>query len=180
MQFTYTTDNLVLSTGDESYAPLVLDYLTRNREDFSKWERLYGDEFYTLAYQKRALQTEQKLFLASRGVRYYIFLKECPEFIIGNVSFSYLLEDDGHRCTLGYKIDPAFRRKGYAYEAISCLLPKVIKDFNIKRIEADILEENTASLNLIKKLGFEYEGVARHAHTIAGAERDHMRFSLIV
>lgn len=180
MQFQYTTDRLVLQVANESMAPLVLDYITRNREDFARWDRLYGAEYYTLDYQQRVLAAEQKLFLRSSGVRYYMFLKDEPDYIIGNISFSYLLEDDGHRCSIGYRTDSAHRRRGYAFEAASYLIPLIRESYGTKRIEADILMENTASLRLIEKLGFEYEGIARKAHSVAGVERDHLRYSLIL
>ena len=166
--------------ADENMAPLVLDYLQKNRNDFSRWDKTTGEEFYTEDYQRQVLAAEQKLFLRSAGVRYYMFLKESPDFIIGNVSFSYLNEDEGHRCTLGYRMDSDYRGSGYAFEAVSFLIPKIHESYGIKRIEADILEENTPSICLIEKLGFEFEGVARKSHSIAGVERDHRRYSLIL
>ena len=180
MDFKYCTDRLILMVADESMAPLVLDYLTRNRADFERWDRSFGEEFYTIEYQEKALAAEQKLFLRSAGVRYYMFLSEDPDFIIGNISFSYLTEDAGHRCSIGYRIDREYREQGYAYEAASFLIPLIHDNYGTKRIEADILEENIPSKKLIEKLGFEYEGIARKSHTIAGVERDHLRNSLIL
>lgn len=179
MDFRYTTDRLVLMAAEQSLAPLVLDYIQRNREDFAHWDRQFPEEYYTLAYQEEAMSAEQKLFLRSSGVRYYMFLKDNPDFIIGNVSFAYLTEDDGHRCSIGYKTDSAYRKNGYAYEATSFLLPLIHENYNVKRIEADILPENAASLALARKLGFSYEGLARKSHSVAGVERDHFRYALI-
>ena len=180
MLFEYQTDRLILMASSECMAPLVLDYLTRNREDFSRWDRHFPEEYYTLEYQQQVLIAEQKLFLRSQGVRYYMFLAEQPDFIMGNISFSYLTEDEGHRCSIGYRTDTRYRSCGYAYEAAEFLIPKIHESYGIKRIEADILEENAASLALIKKLGFEYEGVARRSHTVAGVERDHLRYALLL
>ena len=47
MQFRYTTERLVLMVADENMAPLVLDYLQKNRNDFSRWDKTTGEEFYT-------------------------------------------------------------------------------------------------------------------------------------
>lgn len=180
MMFEYQTENLILATSQEYYAPLVLDYLQRNAEEFEKYERKYPENYYTLEFQKRALAAEGQLMLNSRAIRYYIFLKDKPDFIIGNVSFTYLNEDNGHRCTIGYRIDKDYRRHGYTYEAAVFLLPLVIRDYNLHRIEADILPENEASQVLAQKLGFEYEGIAKKAHEICGVDRDHMRFSYVI
>lgn len=179
MDFRYETERLILMVGDESLAPLVLDYVSRNREDFGRFDRTTPEEFYTLDYQRKMLSAEQKLVLRSSGIRYYMFLKEQPDFIVGNVSFAYLTEESGHRCSIGYRTDAEHRCRGYAYEAASFLIPIISAEYHIKRIEADILPENEASLALIKKLGFEYEGVARGSHEIAGVERDHLRFSYL-
>lgn len=179
MDFRYETERLILMVGDESLAPLVLDYVSRNREDFARYDRSTPEEFYTLDYQRKLLSAEQKLLLRSSGIRYYSFLKEQPDFIIGNITFAYLTEENGHRCSIGYRTDAAYRQCGYAYEAASFLIPVISSEYHLHRIEADILPENEASLALIRKLGFEYEGVARGAHEIAGIERDHLRFSLL-
>lgn len=180
MLFEYHTNRLILMASSECMAPLVLDYLQRNREDFALWDRSFPEEYYTLEYQQQVLAAEQKLFLRSSGVRYYMFLADQPDRIIGNISFSYLTEDEGHRCSIGYRIDKEFRNIGLAYEAASYLIPRIHESYRIKRIEADILEENVASLALIKKLGFEYEGIARKSHSIAGVERDHLRYALVL
>lgn len=179
MLFRYQTDRLILMVGESDLAPLVNDYLVRNRDDFELYERNYPDNYYTIQYQEMALEGEQKLLLRSAGVRFYMFLKDRPDFVIGNVSFSYLTEDFGHRCTLGYRVDRDYRNRGYAYEATSFLIREVSREYNLHRIEADILPENEASLALIKKLGFEYEGIARSAHEIGGKDRDHLRWSLV-
>lgn len=179
MLFRYQTDRLILMVGEPGLAPLVTDYLIRNRDDLRRYERTYPEEYYSAPYQEQALEAEQKLFLRSAGARYYLFLKDRPDFIIGNISLSYLTEDFGHRCSIGYKIDHEFRRQGYAYEAASFLIREAVAEYHLHRIEADILPDNTPSIELIKKLGFEYEGIARHAHEVAGEERDHLRFSYI-
>lgn len=179
MEFRYETDRLILQVGNESMAAKVAGYLVKNRSDFSKWDMELGDSYYTEEYQKNALQAELQLLLRREGVRFYIMLREKPDIIIGNVSFAYLMADCGHRCSIGYKIDADERQKGIAYEATSFLLPIVVNEFDLKRIEADILPENRPSLALIKKLGFEYEGIARKAHEVAGVDRDHLRFAYI-
>lgn len=177
MQFKYLTERLILTVGEPSMAPLVLDYLRRNREDFEKWDMKPREGYYTEAYQEKALESEQALLLRGMGVRYYMFLKEEPDFIVGNVSFAYLNEEFGHRCSIGYKVDKSCRQRGFAYEAADFLIREVVRECKIKRIEADILPENEASIALIKKLGFEYEGVSYKSHEVAGIERDHLRFS---
>jgi len=179
MLLRYETKHLILLPSDECFAPLTLEYRLRNKEDFAQWDSMHSEEFYTLDFQREMLRAEQSLLLRGQGVRFYSFLKDDPDMIIGNISFAYLNEDYGHRSTIGYRTDKDHRRCGYAFEAASCLIPEVASTYQLKRIEADILPENQASRALIEKLGFEYEGIARSSHEINGKERDHLRFSLI-
>ena len=179
MQFQYYTENLVLSVLDESAASMTLDFLTRNHEEFSKWDCRHPEEFLTLEYQRTLLDAEQRLFLRSNGVRFYIFLKSQPDFILGCVSFAYLNDGNGYRCSIGYKTDKDFRKRGYAYEAVSFLIPVVMKEYGVKRIEADIMPDNLPSRALIEKLGFSYEGIARKSHEVNGIARDHCRYSIL-
>lgn len=177
MQFRYETERLVLMSSRPSFAEMVAAYLTKNRNDFEQYDKHYGDNVYTADYQRHALESEEELFLRDEGVRYYIFSKEKPGVVIGNVSFAYL-NCTPRPCSIGYKIDRDYRQKGYAYEAASFLIPHAFFAYDIDQIEAEVLPDNTASLALIKKLGFEYKGINKNAHEIMGVKRDHLRFVL--
>jgi len=171
----YETERLLLEVSRPEFAASVADYLLRNRKDFERYDRHYGDITYTTLYQQNALRVEQDLYRAKEGVRYYLFQKKDPNTVIGNISFAYL-HDQNRGPSLGYKIDQLFRRRGYAYEAASFLLPLAIKYFKLPFIEADVLPENEASVALLKKLGFRYDGVIPNAHEILGVMKDHYRF----
>jgi ribosomal-protein-alanine N-acetyltransferase len=49
----------------------------------------------------------------------------------------------------------------------------------LNRIEAATLEENIASKNLLKKIGFKKEGVLRKYLKINGTWRDHILYGLL-
>ncbi|MCR5829646.1 MAG: GNAT family N-acetyltransferase [Lachnospiraceae bacterium] len=171
----YQTERLLLKVSRPEFAEPVADYLLRNRKDFEYYDRHYGDITYTALYQENALQAEWELYKKKEGVRYYIFKKEDPNTVIGNVSFAYL-HDSNRDPSLGYKIDKMCRRRGYAYEATSFLLPLVLKYYKLPFLGADVLPENEASVSLLKKLGFKYSGIIPNAHEILGVMKDHCRF----
>ena len=180
MYLRYETEHLILAIGNEMFADKINEYLIRNREDFSKWDLKLNDSYFTMDYQIRAVQAEQRIFMKSEGARYYLFLKSDPDHIIGNVSFALTDRKEEHACIIGYKTDARERGKGYAYEAASFLMPKISKEYGLSRFQAEILPENLPSKALIEKLGFHFEKVIRNAHEFSGLDRDILLYVLNV
>ncbi len=61
--------------------------------------------------------------------------------------------------TIGYVIAPQYRRKGYAFEALACVMDYCFKNTNLEMILASCFAYNEASKRLLEKLGFQFEGV---------------------
>lgn len=83
--------------------------------------------------------------------------------VIGTV---HLFPDDSRAVEtmeIGYTIDAAYQRRGYALEAISALLELLQKQLRLELVTAGILPENAASEGLLRKLGFQREGLRRKA-----------------
>lgn len=180
MQFLYHTERLLLEVLGEEAAPYVLAFYQANQTVFQRWEPFHDEAFYTLKYQKMNLAAEMKLFLMQKGVRYYLFEQQQPEQIIGTISFTHIIGSPEYSCRIGYRISKNYQRKGYAKEALTLLLPKVTKELNIMRIEANIMPSNLPSIHLIECLGFKYEGVARKSFEINGVREDHLRYALVL
>lgn len=86
--------------------------------------------------------------------RWMIYSKEHQK-VIGTIHVMDA-EESLNTKELGYVISPNYRRKGYAYEALHCLLHELLKDKSITLV-VGVMEDNTASINLIHKLGFIYK-----------------------
>ncbi|MGN1083418.1 MAG: GNAT family N-acetyltransferase [Lachnospiraceae bacterium] len=179
MKLSYETERLQLLICNEEYSAALLDFMTENKDFFAPWEPRRLPAFYTEEFQAQVLRAEFQAMLRSVYLRYYLFLKEDPERIIGTVSFSNLSRGEDKSCRVGYKLAKAYTGKGYAGEALRRLLPELHKELGIHRIEADIMPDNLPSLRLIERLGFSYEGVARSSHEINGVWTDHLRYSYI-
>ena len=70
-------------------------------------------------------------------------------------------------------------RRGYMKEALDILIPSLFLDLQLNRIEAATLENNLASKNLLKKIGFKKEGNLRKYLKINGEWQDHVLYSLL-
>ncbi len=94
-----------------------------------------------------ALLTPKKL---TDGIQLAVSHKDTHE-LIGDV---FLLQEKDI-CWLGYTISPKHARQGYAYEVAIAAI-HTLASRGIKEVKAGVLAENTASVNLLKKLGFAF------------------------
>ncbi len=76
--------------------------------------------------------------------------------MIGDVGF-IIKKDDGRQAYVGYSLARAHWGSGYAYEAVTRLLAYLFDELNLHRVVAECDVENTASWNLLEKLGFRRE-----------------------
>ena len=58
---------------------------------------------------------------------------------------------------IGYRFASKFWGKGFATECGEALLKFGFEELNLKRIIAWVMPENTASINVLQKLGFQEE-----------------------
>ena len=76
--------------------------------------------------------------------------------VIGTAGF-HAPPDAAGRVEIGYRVDPSYRRQGYALEAVRGLMDWAAAR-GVHRFVASIAPDNKASLALAAKLGFERVG----------------------
>jgi len=179
MQMSIQTDRLQLRVLHPNEADKVLSFYAQNKEHFEPWEPERDINFYTPSYQRLSLSIEYNLMQQSKLLRYWVFLKNNPNTIIGSVNFYNIVKGSYFNCQLGYKFDHRFLGQGYAIEAIRDSMKTLFSDYEIHRIEANIMPSNLRSVHLVQKLGFQYEGLAVSSIKINHKWEDHVRFAFI-
>ena len=178
MLLQYQTRRLILKILEPDYADKVLNFYLNDKELFEKYETDRSPNFYTEGHQHNILQVEFGLALKLQQVRFYVFLKENPDQIIGTVSL-YDISGVYSKADLGYKFSSKFHHKGYASEAVEKLLDIAFIELNIHRICAHVQEDNIPSIRLLEGLGFEKEGLCRDYLCFRGVWKDHLQYSLL-
>lgn len=179
MNFEYYTERLLLKPLNEHHAALVLSFYKNNQEIFEQREPKRPESFYTLAYQKKVLTYEQKEMAEGRFIRFYIFLRNQPNKIIGSVCFQNILKSPYQSCSIGYKIDKDHLRQHYGEEAVSAAISAMFHEHNIHRVEAYIEHDNLASIRFIEKMKFSFEGTVCSYANINGTWRDFKQYAFI-
>jgi RimJ/RimL family protein N-acetyltransferase len=80
-------------------------------------------------------------------------LRANPEVVVGRLGFHGPVDDDG-MLEIGYEVFPAFRRQGYAREAVIAMFRWAQGDPAVLRFRTSVSPQNAPSLNLVRGLGF--------------------------
>lgn len=179
MRFRYETERLSLQVLNEISAEHSLEFYSAGSYLFNQVEPAKPMDFYTMNYQRALLRSEYQSFLDGSYIRYYFYRLSDPDRIIGTASFSHIDKGVYRSCIIGYKLLPEFHKQGYALEALATLISAIFAEDHIHRIEAFVLPDNIASINLLTRLGFECEGTARSIIRLNNGYVDHLRYVLI-
>lgn len=106
------------------------------------------------------------------------FVVECAGEIVGQLNVSNILVGSVSSCVLGYWIAPEFAGKSITTTAVALATDYLLNIVGLHRVEIDIRPENNASLRVVQKLGFRYEGLKERYLHINNAWRDHYVFAL--
>jgi [ribosomal protein S5]-alanine N-acetyltransferase len=98
--------------------------------------------------------------------------------IAGFVNLNEIVLGPYRRGLLGYGAFVPTLRQGYMTEGLGLMVRHAFDDLELHRLEADIQPANTASANLVRKLGFRLEGTSPGFIRINGRWMDHQRWAL--
>lgn len=172
------TDNLRLAVLRKSEAARITEYLQNNRDFHKPFSQTHTDDYFTVSTQKKYLAYDCNSFLEGSLVPLWITLKDDNK-IIGRVSFFNFAYGGMMSCACGYHLDKDHTGKGYMTEALKSAMAFVFDEYKMHRIEAFIVPENEPSLNLVKRVGFHYEGKRNSYMHINGRYRDHEAFYML-
>ena len=149
-----------------------------SREFLTPWEPVWADDELTRGAFRRRIKRYQKETRLDSAYVFFV-LRESDNALVGGCTISNVRRGVTQCCTLGYWIGSQFARQGYMTGALRALLPFVFRTLGLHRIEAACLTDNDASKNLLARVGFREEGLARRYLLINGEWADHLLFALL-
>ncbi|SEO84802.1 GNAT family N-acetyltransferase [Actinacidiphila rubida] len=108
---------------------------------------------------------------------FLIRVKETGE-AAGTVNINSIIRGRYQGASLGYAAFAPSAGHGYMAEGVAATMAHAFGELRLHRLEASIQPANKASLALVKRLGFTYEGVSPAYLYIDGAWRDHERWAV--
>lgn len=98
--------------------------------------------------------------------------------IIGT-STLFHLDEKNQRAEIGYALNRQYWGNGFVTEALTALFDFAFEELNLHRIEADVDPQNTASIRVLERLGFQKEGYLRERWIIDGEIYDALFYGLL-
>jgi ribosomal-protein-alanine N-acetyltransferase len=114
----------------------------------------------------------------ARAGRALPFAVEVEGRFVGQLSVGSVVLGSFRSCYIGYWVSRSVAGQMVIPTALAVAGDHVLGTAGLHRIEVNIRPENTASLAVVRKLGFRGEGLRLHYLHIAGAWRDHLSFAL--
>ncbi len=172
------TARLRLLPAREELAAQVAAFRGRNARHLAPWEPPAPPGFDTEPVQRERLRQAQAEAAAGTALRWWLQQPEDPSRLLGNVGLSQIARGPFQNAMLGYALDEACQGQGLMQEALEAVIGHAFSpELKLHRIQANVRPENRRSVALLRRLGFEEEGLAREYLYIDGAWRDHLLYA---
>jgi ribosomal-protein-alanine N-acetyltransferase len=106
------------------------------------------------------------------------FVIEYEGELVGQLNVSNIVHGSVENAYIGYWMHPNFAGRGIMPIAVALATDYAFKIVGLHRVEIAIRPENLASLQIVRKLGFRYEGTKLSFIHINNDWRDHHIFAL--
>ncbi len=104
--------------------------------------------------------------------------------LVGALNFNEIVRGVFQSAYLGYWLGATFTGQGLMREALGLAIatafrPIAAGGLGLHRLEANIMPHNSASIAVVRALGFKKEGLSPRYLKIAGEWQDHERWALL-
>ena len=128
---------------------------------------------------------EFRAFVASGGASRQRLLLwahdgESSEGLAGYFSLGEIVRGSLNSAYLGYWASTAWEGRGVMFRGMQMLLRHGFRRLRLHRVEANIQPDNLASISLVRRSGFRYEGFSPRYLKVGGRWRDHERWAMTV
>lgn len=148
--------------------------LLANRAWLRKWEA--SNPYAAMSFDTRA--SIRSLLIYSRSGGGLPFIVEQNGELAGQLNVSSITWGSLSSATIGYWVSEKFAGQSVTPTAVALATDYCFYQLGLHRLEICIRPENKASLRVVEKLGFRYEGLRRRYIHINGDWRDHFCFGL--
>ncbi len=108
----------------------------------------------------------------------WAIVRKADQRVIGTIGYHKWVKAH-FRAEVGYDLSPDCWGQGYMSEALREAIRHGFEGMGLHRIEALVFVGNDASIQLLKRMGFQQEGLLRDVFCLNGVFYDHYIFGLL-
>ncbi len=168
---TLNTERLVLKRIVPENAEDMYEYASR--QDVTRF--LLWSPHVNLRETKGYIEYLQREYRKGNYADWGITLRDSGKFV-GTIGFANL-DLTNNWGELGYVLNPEYHGRGIMTEALGAVLELAFRELSLHRVQLRIMDGNTDSQKLARRMGFVYEGMQRGSVLAKGSYRDVHIFS---
>ncbi len=168
------TDRLVMRLPRGEDVPAIVDFYGRNHDHLQPWSPVFPSNFLTEGYWRDQVVHRHSDYEAGRSARTFLFHRDRPDRVIGNLSLTQIERGPAQCCVLGYSLDEREQGHGYMLEAVQGAVDFAFRALRLHRVAASYMPHNRRSAAVLRRAGFVVEGYAREYLLINSRWEDHI------
>lgn len=152
-------------------AAQLAEYYSINREHFRPWEPIRETGYYSLESLKQRLSDYESQHIDGTAAH---FLGLSEGNIVAHCSLTNIVYGPLQGCFMGYGVSNDHEGTGAMKKVCVSAIGHAFKELGLNRVMANYMPRNTRSANLLRRMGFYEEGLARKYLKINGVWEDHL------
>jgi len=156
-------DDIELRLPREEDAKEVFDLIDRERDRFEPWME-WVHSFHTVENELEFIRTRLAQMAVGSAIQFFVW----HEGRIAGSTGADVIDRENEAAEIGYMVFREFEGTGLAYRSVIALITHLIEVEHIHRIVAKVMPANKRSNDLVRRLGFTYEGVQRETYKLQG------------
>lgn len=166
---------LRLSPPSPADADALLDFELHNRSFFEARINARADAYYTPEGIGAAIAEAQADAAADLSYQYLVH-DTATHRLVGRVNLTRVRRAHFHSAELGYRVAESAGGRGIGSVAVRQVLALAFGPLGLRRIEAVVRPENTASVRVLERNGFVPFGRSRRSFELNGTWYDRLYF----
>jgi ribosomal-protein-alanine N-acetyltransferase len=173
------TQRLTIRLPQIADVPEVIRYYRENRVHLQPFSPAFAPDFLEVATWLEQVSVRAREFEAGDSFRAFLFERESPVRVLGNINLTQVQRGAFNSCVLGYNLAATEQGKGYMTEAVGGAVAFAFGVWKLHRVAASYMPRNSRSAAVLHRCGFQIEGHAPAYLFINGNWEDHVLTSII-
>ncbi|HXC79490.1 MAG TPA: GNAT family N-acetyltransferase [Candidatus Acidoferrum sp.] len=173
------TERLSVRLPQAADVPEIVRYYGHNRDHLQPFSPTFAPDFLDETMWREQVRVRTHEHAAGESFRAFLFPRSDPDRIVGNLNLTQVHRGALQSCVLGYNLAHDEQGKGYMTEAVTGAVALAFEKWRLHRVTANHMPRNERSAAVLRRCGFQVEGLAPAYLLINGRWEDHVLTAIV-